>query len=78
MSETDAVGFKLVKCRCSHMPAASRGNCIDMLLVGDEQKDIFRLWSAASGRGKNVSAQSAPTSACADKRGGQKCHGAAA
>jgi len=51
------------------MAAASCGNCINMLLVSDEQKDIFRLWSAASARGKNVSAQSAL---------GQQGHGAAA
>jgi hypothetical protein len=54
LSEAHPAGFEPVKRWCLYMTAASGGDCVYMLLVGKDQKDILRFRSAVLPGSKDV------------------------
>jgi hypothetical protein len=58
LREANSAVFEPVKRRCLQMTTASGGDCVYMLLVGKNQKDIFWLFFATLPGGKNVICQS--------------------
>jgi len=59
LCETYAAGLEPVERGGSNVTTASGGNCINMLLVGENQQNVLRLGLTAPAFGKNTLWQSA-------------------